>query len=202
MSVIKTFESYSKSVLVIVDVQKSFGKFFSDNYLDKLKKYCKQFSEVVQIWDNHPDGKNINPDFIYDAEHPEDAVHDDLYHFPNELKRLEKRYTHNVDIDFFKNILTKEQIADAKSRELEPGFFVVSKKDTVIVYVGNNHKWFHLPKSIYYFFKEMKDSGKEVILAGGSCGECLEDLNIAALAVGVNVKINYKYTYSARGSKL
>ena len=40
MRIIKTFENYNKSsVLVIVDVQKSFRKFFTEMYLHELKKY-------------------------------------------------------------------------------------------------------------------------------------------------------------------
>jgi 2-succinyl-5-enolpyruvyl-6-hydroxy-3-cyclohexene-1-carboxylate synthase len=32
-------------------------------YLNELKKYCKNFNNVYQIWDNHPDGKNVDSDY-------------------------------------------------------------------------------------------------------------------------------------------
>ena len=58
MTHIKKFENFEyKEILIIVDVQKSFRKFFSEMYLNELKKYCQQFKEVYQIWDNHTDGK-------------------------------------------------------------------------------------------------------------------------------------------------
>ena len=46
-----------------------------------------------------------------------------------------------------------------------------------------------------------KIKSDKVILAGGADGECLEDVYQAFLAFGLNVRINRKYTYSAKTSK-
>lgn len=89
MKYIKTFESYGSETLIIVDVQKSFKKFFSEMYLNELNKYCNNFQNVYQLWDNHVDGKNVDKDYLYD-ETPEIPIHDDLYHFPNQKDLIEK----------------------------------------------------------------------------------------------------------------
>ena len=92
MRFIKTFENYEQSdILIIIDVQKSFKKFFTEMYINQLTKYCNNFNEVYQIWDNHIDGKNVDKDYLYDDE-PEIPIHDDLYHFPNQKDIIEKRY--------------------------------------------------------------------------------------------------------------
>jgi hypothetical protein len=63
MRYIKAYESYENiSILLIVDVQKSFHQFFTDNYLNELYKYCKKFQNVYQIWDNHKQGKDVDKD--------------------------------------------------------------------------------------------------------------------------------------------
>ena len=103
MRYLKTFESHSsKDILIVVDVQKSFKKFFNEVYLHELKKYCNEFSKVYQIWDNHVDGRNVDKDYLYD-EDPEIPIHKDLYHFPNQTDLIEKRYNYDVDADFYKN---------------------------------------------------------------------------------------------------
>jgi hypothetical protein len=64
MRYLKTFESHSSDdVLIVVDVQKSFKKFFTDAYIEALKDYCGGFKKVYQIWDNHVDGKNVDKDY-------------------------------------------------------------------------------------------------------------------------------------------
>ena len=64
MRYLRTFESYNEDTLIVVDVQKSFKKFFSEMYLNELKKYCRNFNKVYQIWDNHSDGRNIDKDYL------------------------------------------------------------------------------------------------------------------------------------------
>ena len=83
MQYLKLFENFNNDVLIIVDVQKSFRKFFTEMYLNELKKYCDNFSEVYQLWDNHVDGKNVDKDYLFD-ENPDIPVHNDLYNFPNQ----------------------------------------------------------------------------------------------------------------------
>jgi hypothetical protein len=199
MRFIKTFENYTNnSVLIVVDVQRSFRKFFSEMYLNELNKYCKQFSEVYQIWDNHVDGKNVDKDYLYDHE-PDMPVNDDLYHFPNQTELIEKRYNYDVDADFYKRILDKEVYKDIKQREdnktIKKGDLFKTKEGTAIVYIGNNHKWFHLSKKLYNILLNLK--GKNVIIVGGADSECLEDIYISAISMNVNIKRNWKYIWTA-----
>lgn len=200
MRYIKTFENYDnvESTLLVVDVQKSFRKFFSEMYLNELKKYCKQFSNVYQVWDNHVEGKNVDKDYLYDDD-PEMPIHDDLYHFPNQKELIEKRYNYDVDADFYKKILDKEvykKISDKEDNNtLKKGDFFPTKEETIIVYIGNNHKWFHVPVKLYEILMNLK--GKEVIVVGGADSECLEDIVTTSESLGISIKRNHKYIYSA-----
>lgn len=206
MRYIKTFENHNKSnkdILIIVDVQKSFGKFFTEMYIHELKKYCKKFSRVYQIWDNHHLGKNVDKDYLYD-EDPDIPVHDDLYHFPNQIDLIEKRYNYDVDADFYKKVLdevTYKEVSDKEdNKELKRGDFFNTKEGTIIVYIGNNHKWFHMPKKLYDLFIEITEAQTddvEVTIVGGADSECLLDVEVAAIAMGVKFKRNERYIYSA-----
>ena len=198
MKFLKTFESHSNETLIIVDVQKSFRKFFSEMYLNELKKYCKNFKYVYQIFDNHIDGKNVDKDYLYD-ETPVIPIHKDLYHFPNQKELIEKRYNYKVDADFYKKILDKEvykEISDKEDRkELKKGDIFPTKEGTYIVYVGNNHKWHHLSKKLYDLLLSLKN--KTVTIVGGADGECLEDIVTSAETLDVKIKRDYKYIYTA-----
>jgi len=210
MRYLKTFESHNrKDILIVVDVQKSFKEFFNDTYLNELKKYCNRFDRVYQIWDNHVDGKNVDKDYLYD-EDPEIPVHKDLYHFPNQAELIEKRYNYDVDADFYKKVLSpdtyKEVSEKEDANELKKGDFFPTNEGTLIVYVGNNHKWYHMPKKLHELFEEVVEAQsvneglnevRDVILVGGADGECLTDIETAAVAMGVKLKRNERYIYSA-----
>ena len=199
MKYLKTFESHNiKTSLIIVDVQKSFSKFFTELYLNELKKHCNNFENVYQIWDNHVEGKNVDKDYLYHEE-PEIPIHDDLYHFPNQKGLIEKRYNYDVNADFYKKILDKKVYNNIKEKEnknlLKKGEFFPTKEGTIIVYIGNNHKWFHLPKKLYEIFQKLK--GENIEIVGGSDSECLEDIITTAESLGLNIKRNWKFIYSA-----
>ena len=198
MKFIKTFESYNADTLIIIDVQKSFKKFFSEMYLNELKKYCKNFQSVYQIWDNHHNGKNVDKDYLYD-DNPEIPIDGDLYHFPNQKDLIEKRYNYDVDVDFYKKILDKEVYDEISKKEedksLKKGDIFNTKEGTYIVYVGNNHKWHHLSKKLYDILLSLK--GRMVTIVGGADGECLEDIYTAAISLGVKISRDWKYIYTA-----
>jgi len=198
MRYLKTFESHSNETLIIVDVQKSFRKFFSEMYLNELKKYCNNFQSVYQIWDNHTDGKNVDKDYLYD-ETPVIPIHKDLYHFPNQKELIEKRYNYKVDADFYKKILDKEiynEISDKEDKKLlKKGDIFPTKEGTYIVYVGNNHKWHHLSKKLYDLLLSLRN--ETVTIVGGADGECLEDIYTAALSLGVKIKRDWKFIYTS-----
>lgn len=196
---LKIYDNFqNKQTLIIVDVQKSFRKFFTEMYLHELKNYCKKFESVYQIWDNHVDGKNVDKDYLYD-ENPDIPVHKDLYRFPNQKDLIEKRYNYDVNVDFYKNILSKEVYTDLKQKEdnkqLKRGDAFNTKEGTFIIYIGNNHKWYHLPKKLQELFTKLK--GQEVVMVGGSDSECFLDVETAAKAFGVKIKRDFKYIYSA-----
>ena len=198
MRYLKTFESHSSGTLIIVDVQKSFRKFFSEMYLNELKKYCNNFQSVYQLWDNHVNGKNVDKDYLYD-ETPVIPIHKDLYHFPNQQELIEKRYNYKVDADFYKKVLDKEVYNEISKKEedksLKKGDIFPTKEGTYIVYIGNNHKWHHLSKKLYDLLLSLKN--KTVTIVGGADGECLEDIYVAAISLGVNIKRDWKFIYTS-----
>lgn len=206
MRYIKTFENHNKNndILIIVDVQKSFKKFFTEMYIHELKKYCKNFSRVYQIWDNHVDGRNVDKDYLYD-ENPDIPVHDDLYHYPNQTDLIEKRYNYDVDADFYKKVLdedTYKEVSDLESsNRLKVGDFFKTKEDTIIVFINNRHRWFHCPKKLYDLFIDISnaqiDKEKSVTIVGGADSECILDVEVTARSLGVNFKRNEGYIYSA-----
>lgn len=198
MRYIRTFESHNNSNLIIVDVQKSFKEFFNELYLNELKKYCKKFKNVYQIWDNHVDGEKVDKDYLYD-ETPEIPIHDDLYHFPNQKELIEKRYNYDVDVDFYKKILDEDVYREIKDKEekglLKKGNIFKTKKGTIITYIGNNHNWFHVPIKLYKLLQKLK--GQNVTIVGGADSECLEDIVTTCKSMGVKIKRDHKYIYSA-----
>lgn len=198
MERILTFESFNTSdTLIIVDVQKSFRKFFSEMYINELSKHCNNFSEVYVIWDNHHESEK-DTDYLYDK-NPEIPISDDLYNFPNIKDRIEKRYNYKVDADFFKKILDKDVFKKLKEMEeknqLKKGDMFPTKEGTMIIYIGNNHKFFHCPKKLYKVLEKLKNKSVEIV--GGSDSECLEDIFTLAEKMKVNIKRNHKYIYSA-----
>lgn len=198
MRFIRTFESHKNDTLIIVDVQRSYRKYFSEMYLNELKKHCKNFQNVYQIFDNHVDGKNVGKDYLYD-ENPEVPIHSDLYYFPNQKDIIEKRYNYDVDADFYKKILDKEVYQEISDREdknnLIKGDIFPTNQGTYIVYIGNNHKWHHLSKKLYDLLLNLKN--KDVTIVGGADGECLEDIYTSATSLGVQIKRDWKFIYTA-----
>lgn len=207
MRYLKTFENHSEEndILIIVDVQKSFSEFFTDNYIKELKKYCNDFRKVYQIWDNHHLGQNVDKDYLYDEDHVDDEDNSDLYEFPNQVDLIEKRYNYDVDVDFYKRVLDEDVYNELKKKEdrgdLNRGDLFNTKEGTVIVFIGNNHQWFHVPKKLYDLFisitEAQVDDRYKVTIVGGAQNECILDIEVAAKSLGVNFNSNKKFIYSA-----
>lgn len=195
--IIEKFSKFSNNVLLIVDVQKSFSKFFTDKYVNEIKKYCHEFTEVFQIWDNHVNGK-VDKNYLYDI-NPDIPIHSDLYHFPNQKDLIEKRYNYNVNIDFYKNILDKNTYSEIKYKEnfnlLKKGSTFKTKRGTYITFIGNKHRWYHIGLKLVNLFISLK--GKSVTIVGGSDSECLEDIITSARSFGIDIERNWKFLYSA-----
>lgn len=187
------------NVLLIVDVQKSFKKFFTDNYIKELKKHCENFSHVYQIFDNHIDGTEVDKEYLYDSD-PDKPIHHDIFYFPNQKDVIEKRYNYDVDADFYKKILDIEIYKDIKEKEnkntLRKGDMFQTKEQTAIVYIGNNHKWFHVPKKLFKLLNDIKNETIEIV--GGSENECLEDIYITAKSMKLNIHKNKNFIYSSK----
>jgi hypothetical protein len=204
MKHIKFFEAHQSSHLMIVDVQKSFSEYFSVQYVEALKTYCRSFNSVYQLWDNHIDGKDVDLDYLYEEE-PDIPIHNDLYRFPNEVELIEKRYNYDVSISFYKSVLTESEynrISEMEDRKkVEIGEMIKTTKGTLLVYVGNNHVWYHCPKKLYDILSEIKvaqsNGGSPLIIVGGSDSECLEDIFVCAESLGVEISRDYKYIYTA-----
>lgn len=206
MKWIKYFENHRDKTLIIVDVQKSFKKFFHNNindwsntiYLQQLQNYCKQFKTVYQIWDNHINGRNVDKDYLYHDE-PAQNETEDIYDFVNQVDLIEKRYNYDVSVSFYKKILNPDVFNTIKKLEeeghLNKGDVFPTNEGTIIVYIGNNHKWFHCPKKLHNLLESL--SGKEVVLVGGAKNECLEDIITLGESLGVNIKIDRNFVYSA-----
>ena len=146
-------------------------------------------------------------DYLYD-EDPEIPVHEDLYHFPNQKDLIEKRYNYDVTADFYKRVLDNDVYEEVKkkeeNKELKQGDHFPTKEGTIIVFIGNNHRWYHMPKKLHELFMEITEAQNEdlseirnVFLVGGADGECLDDVEVAAEIMGVQIKRNPKYIYSA-----
>ena len=78
---------------------------------------------------------------------------------------------------------------------LKKGDFFPTKNGTLLVYTSNNHQFFHVTKKLMILFNKLK--GKHLTIVGGSLDECLLDILTAAESIGVIVKIDYRYVYSA-----
>jgi hypothetical protein len=201
--IIRKFENFqSGDILLIVDVQKSFKKYFSEMYLNELNKYCKTFGKVYQIWDNHSVEDSDN-DYLW-SHKPTIPITGDLYKFPNQVDLIEKRYNYNVNIDFYKKLLDTETFNRVKELEssgkLKIGDSFKTKWGTILTFIDNNHKWFHCGKKLLNLLESL--SGKEIVMVGGSLSECFRDIEITAKSLGVIVKIDYKYTWSPNHSYL
>ena len=80
-------------------------------------------------------------------------------------------------------------------KKLKIGETFNTTEGTILVYIGNNHVWFHVGKKLYNLFKDLK--GQTATICGGSMEECLLDLEITAKSMGVNINRDYRYIYSA-----
>lgn len=184
-------------VLLIVDVQSNFKKYFPkdpDSYLKRLDKYCEDFSSgktnisgVYQIWDSNNASKPT-------------------YKFKNEKDVLEKKYGIKKFYskykggfnEWIKNIFdekTMEQFKLKKNKFKEGDAFKIKDNNEFLIYIGNNHKWFYVNEELVDFFKKLR--GLKVIVVGGADNECLEDVYIALKSFNVNPIYNHQFIYSA-----
>lgn len=173
--------SSHSGILVIVDVQKQFDKFTPQNFENNIMKYCKEFPKddnsgkgVYQIWDANK-AQNFS------------------YNFPNTLQTIKKNYGTKFD----NNIKTiSDQLTQKYPQAAEGQQFKLRNKNTFLVKVNNNHKWFYVNEELYNLYLKLK--GRTIILIGGADDECLEDVYVSMKSFGINPIYNHDYIYSAQ----
>ena len=183
-------------ILLIVDVQSNFKKYFPtdpNGYLKKLDKYCEEFTDdnglkgVYQIWDSNRGSKPT-------------------YKFKNQKDLLEKKFGVKKFYSKYKGGFkewiyyifddkTMEQFNAKNNKFKEGDAFKIKDKNEFLIYIGNNHKWFYVNSELVDLFKKLKN--KKVIVVGGAESECLEDVYIALKSFNVNPVYNHQYIYSA-----
>lgn len=178
-------------ILVIVDVQKEFGKFIPTGFVDELNKYASEFPAVYQIWDGHKyDGEKII------------EINSPSYKFNNEKENYRKIYgtsaSKKVKALGEKCLNLKKDIKEGDYFRVNDDFKLDEKGENFLFRIKNNHKWFYVNKELANFINSLK--GKDVIICGGADGECLYDVIIAMKSFGVRPVKNHKFIYSAEDS--
>ena len=178
------------NILIIVDVQSNFKKYFPtdpNGFLKKLDAYCEEFPTVYQIWDSNSGSKPT-------------------YKFKNQKDLIEKKYGikkfyskykggFNEWIYYIFDDKTMEQFQSKKNKFREGDAFKIKNKNEFLIYIGNNHKWFYVNEELVNLFQKLK--GKKIIICGGADSECLDDVYIALKSFNVNPVKNHQYIYSA-----
>ena len=183
-------------ILLIVDVQSNFKKYFPNNpnsYLSKLDKYCEDFPDdkgikgVYQIWDSNRGSKPT-----YKFKNQKDLIEKKfgVKKFYSKYKGGFKEWIYYI---FNENTLNK--FFEKKNKFQEGDTFKIKDKDEYLVYIGNNHKWFYVNEELVKLFQILRD--KKVIVVGGASEECLKDLFVSAKSFNITPVYNHQYIYSA-----
>ena len=113
---------------------------------------------------------------------------------------MEKRYNYDVDVKFYKKLFTPDKFKEIlnleNSKKLKKGDMFETNHGTAIVYIGNNHVWFHIGKKLLRTLTRLK--GKNVTIVGGASNECLEDIFIASKSLGLKIQKNVNFIWSAK----
>jgi len=184
------------NILLIVDVQSNFKKYFPtdpNGYLKKLDKYCEEFpignngEGVYQIWDSNSGSKPT-------------------YKFKNQVDLVEKKFGIKKFYKKYKggfkewvyHIFDEETLNRffAKKNKFNEGdAFKMKNGKEFLIYIGNNHKWFYVNEELVELFQKLRN--KKIIICGGAESECLEDVYIALKSFNVTPVKNHQHIYSA-----
>lgn len=185
-------------ILLIVDVQSNFKKYFPtdpNGYLKKLDNYCLEFPSgttdltgVYQIWDSNSGSR---PTYIF--KNQKDFV-EKKYGIKKFYSKLKGGFNEWIYQIFDDDTLNQFK---SKKNKFNPGVaFKLKNGNEFLIYIGNNHKWFLVNGELVELFKKLRN--KKVIIVGGADNECLEDVYIAAKSFGVIPVYNHQYIYSAK----
>ena len=187
----ENFKNTKDNILVIVDVQKSFEKYFPQNYVSELKEYSRKFDKVYQIFDTN---KTNKPD----------------YKFPNQVSAVDKRFGHK----WFDENTKKNMETFNLNHPFVGQLFNIENRNEYLVYTNNNHKWFYVNERLAKLFRKLE--GKNITLVGGAGSlkstdkkvpnrnqmyqdsECLLDVELALKAFGVKINLEPKFIYSVQ----
>lgn len=185
-------------ILLVVDVQSNFKKYFPtdpNGYLKKLDNYCEEFSSgttdlkgVYQIWDSNRGSKPT-------------------YRFKNQKDLVEKKFGVKKFYSKYKGGFkewiyyifddkTMQQFNAKNNKFKEGDAFKIKDKNEFLIFIGNTHKWFYVNDELVELFTKLKN--KKVIVVGGAESECLEDVYIALKSFNVTPVYNHQYIYSAK----
>lgn len=181
------FEEYLKEqkaseksgALLIVDVQESFDKFMTEDYVKAVFEFCEDFDRVYQVWDS------INQN-------------ESTWTFPNQYNDCSKEYG-ALELEHFEEFFNNVDIERHKTIFKNPskGDKMYCKDGSVWLYVGEQHTWFLLKKDLEYFLRSIKEFDNTPTMIGGADNECFRDLVVACEHVGLSPKLDYRYIYSA-----
>jgi len=183
-------------ILLIVDVQSNFKKYFPtdpNGFIKKIDKYCLDFPSdesgkgVYQIWDSNQGSKPT-------------------YKFKNEVDLIEKKYGVKKFYSKYKggfkewitHIFDNKTLEEFNSRHnnfKKGDAFKLKDKNEFLIYIGNNHKWFYVNEELVELFKKFKN--KKIIVIGGASNECIMDVYIALKSFNSIPIYNHQYIYSA-----
>lgn len=187
-------------ILLIIDVQSNFKKYFPNSpnsFLKKLDSYCEDFPEegdlkgVYQIWDSNNGSK---PTYKFKNQR-------DLIEKKFGIKKMYSKYKGGFK-EWLSNILDETALNNFKAKKnrfKEGDAFKIKDKDEFLIYIGNNHHWFYLNEELVDLFKKLRN--KKVIVCGGADSECLDDIYISLKSFNVNAVKNHQYIYSVDTGK-
>lgn len=177
-------KKYAAYDLIIVDVQKQYKDYISDQFLIDLNTYCNEFNRVFQIYDTN---KKNSPDYI----------------FNNQTKAYGKQYGDKLSIDDVPGYFPlnmQDTIKKILTNIPDEGQMFETMYNDYWVYVGaqhdGGHEWFLCNKELANLFKSFAKQQRKIMLVGGAGGECIKDIYVTLKAFGVSVEYNFEHVYS------
>lgn len=187
MGYVPLFEEHEHGILVIVDVQEPFEKWWIKNgkecLPERINDYCAMFDGTYQIWDDHR------------AKKP-------TWEFYKQIMALKKHYgvdNPTGDIKDYTKVFRPEDVEEAMSLAepksiATPKLFRTIDGNYIIRVIGGTHKWFFVSTDLY---TAMANITSPIVLVGGAEGECLKDVETLLDILGKKYRTEHRYCYNA-----
>jgi hypothetical protein len=184
--VIRSLLDSQSKVLVIVDVQMELYSgceydladedvIYRDDYDHRPSKFGFDHEFITRLKAMIPQYDEVYQ--IFDGNFSDTPS----FRFQGEIGVIKKHYGFDIDTDSL-DITDEDRESD--------GFRL--KDGRLVVRTSGSHEWFLVEDDLEKFILSLKGKGI-VHLAGGKCGECLEDVYSAFLALDVPAKIVLDY---------